>query len=878
MVGMGGMLVGIALVSACGDSATEPVPDPVPDPPRPTAVTVNPATAELAALGASVQLTAEVRDQNERAMAGATVIWSSSSASVATVAQSGLVTAVADGTAVIAASVSDGAGPPGTAVVTVKQVADSAWVSPPAETIGVGNSLQLTAEAFDENGHSVVGAEFIWSSSNDAVARVAPSGLVRGVAEGVAAITARSGSAEGAMEIAVGPNAERASLVALYHATNGPNWINAANWLTDAPPGAWHGVDTDHLGRVVGLDLGLNALAGELPPEFGNLTSLKSLNLSHNFLRGAIPPELGNLASLEHLYLGSYGGGNKLVGEIPPELGNLASLKRLELTYNALTGAIPPELGNLASLEDLSLGDNNLTGPIPPEFGNLTSLERLGLNGNALTGAIPPELGNLASLTELELSSNGLTGAIPSELGNLASLTELELSSNGLTGPIPSELGNLARLERLLLGANNLSGTIPPQLGNLARLERLWLGANNLSGAIPSELGNLASLTYLWLDGNAGLCVPGTESFERFGSLSGGAEFSWCNEADVVALEALHAAAGGNGWRSDDGWLGGPILEAWNGIGVDALGRVTTLNLSNNGLSGSLPSSLGNLARVRVLRLGGNAGLSGRLPTALSRLPDISVLDYAETRLCAPAEPVFQAWLSGVETHTGTGLDCVPFTDRDALEALYHATGGPRWTENSNWLTDAPLGEWYGVDVNTLGRVSRLDLANNALTGAIPPELGNLASLEWLSLDSNQLTGAIPPELGNLASLKRLALTYNALTGEVPPELGNLDNLEELTLWYNNLTGAIPPELGSLASLKSLAVSFNGLTGEVPPELGSLASLENLNLRSNAAHGRDSAGVGQPHQPDTSAARQQPAHGHDPAGAGRPRQPGSAEA
>ena len=66
----------------------------------------------------------------------------------------------------------------------------------------------------------------------------------------------------------------------------------------------------------------------------------------------------------------------------------------------------------------------------------------------------------------------------------------------------------------------------------------------------------------------------------------------------------------------------------------------------------------------------------------------------------------------------------------------------------------------------------------NQLSGAIPPELGNLANLQNLDLGSNQLSGAIPPELGNLANLQSLNLNDNQLSGAIPPELGNLTNLE----------------------------------------------------------------------------------------------------
>ena len=94
---------------ACGDGATEP-PTPPPDPPRPATVAVAPATVQLTELGATEQLTAEVRDQNGNAMAGAAVSWASSAASVATVSSTGLVTAVGNGTATITATAGSASG------------------------------------------------------------------------------------------------------------------------------------------------------------------------------------------------------------------------------------------------------------------------------------------------------------------------------------------------------------------------------------------------------------------------------------------------------------------------------------------------------------------------------------------------------------------------------------------------------------------------------------------------------------------------------------------------------------------------------------------------------------------------------------------------
>ena len=125
---------------ACGDGATEPPPPP-PDPPRPATVAVAPATVRLTALGATEELTAEVRDQNGTAMAGAAVSWASSAASVATVSATGLVTAAGNGTATITATAGSVSG---TATVTVAQEVSAVAVTPALDTLVAGDTLRLT--------------------------------------------------------------------------------------------------------------------------------------------------------------------------------------------------------------------------------------------------------------------------------------------------------------------------------------------------------------------------------------------------------------------------------------------------------------------------------------------------------------------------------------------------------------------------------------------------------------------------------------------------------------------------------------------------------------------------------------------------------------
>ena len=187
----------------------------------------------------------------------------------------------------------------------------------------------------------------------------------------------------------------------------------------------------------------------------------------------------------------------------------------------------------------------------------------------------------------------------------------------------------------------------------------------------------------------------------------------------------------------------------------------------------------------------------------------------------------------------------VPATERQALIALYNATGGANWTDSTGWLgAEGTECTWFGITCRDDGNNLRhLALRNNNLVGTIPPELGNLVRPQTLELSFNQLTGKIPPELGNLAGLGRLLLSVNQLSGEIPSELGNLADLDEIFLDRNQLT-RIPPELGNLARLRRLFLSGNQLAGEIPPELGKLDNLRTLHLAVNQLSGEIPAELG----------------------------------
>ena len=134
-------------------------------------------------------------------------------------------------------------------------------------------------------------------------------------------------------------------------------------------------------------------------------------------------------------------------------------------------------------------------------------------------------------------------------------------------------------------------------------------------------------------------------------------------------------------------------------------------------------------------------------------------------------------------------------------------------------------------------RVVGLDLPGEQLSGTIPPELGDLTSLQELSLSGNQLSGAIPTELGKLTRLEHLWLHHNQLTGAIPPELGQLTRLERLNLQENQLTGALPQSLANLTELRLLDIHENQISGTIPPELGQLANLREWYATDNQLSG-----------------------------------------
>ena len=260
-------------------------------------------------------------------------------------------------------------------------------------------------------------------------------------------------------------------------------------------------------------------------------------------------------------------------------------------------------------------------------------------------------------------------------------------------------------------------------------------------------------------------------------------------------------------------WVGSTPIDEWSGVRTGgAPPRVISLVLEDDGLSGGLPASLGNLTHLVALDLTGNQ-ITGEIPAELGNLDHLEYLDLESNQLSGAIPPE---------------LGNLPKLERLELD----------WNDLTGGIPP---------ELGNLSTLERLDLEKNQLTGEIPAELGNLTALKWLHIQSNQgnrFTGEIPPELGNLGELRALQLQGNELTGDIPRELGNLTNLRYLNLAANRLTGEIPRELGNLTDLDYMVLSGQQLTGQIPKELGNLVKLQTLVVSGTQLTGRIPAQLG----------------------------------
>ncbi|RDX91442.1 MDIS1-interacting receptor like kinase 2, partial [Mucuna pruriens] len=242
-------------------------------------------------------------------------------------------------------------------------------------------------------------------------------------------------------------------------------------------------------------------------------------------------------------------------------------------------------------------------------------------------------------------------------------------------------------------------------------------------------------------------------------------------------------------------------------LNLSSFPKLLSLDVSSNSFSGPIPHQIGNLSRISQLKMHHNL-FSGYIPQEIGALHNLKCLDLRVNRLSGSIPPTVGMLTSLVI------LDL-----------------------SSNNLSGAI------PSFGNLTNLAQLLLFNNLLSGLIPEELGTLHSLTTIILVKNNFSGPIPSSIGNLASLTTLQLSFNKLDESIPSTLGNLTKLTELSMRHNKLSGSIPASIGNLVNLKKLSLSENNLSGPIPSTFRNLTKLTFLVLYQNNLNGSFSAAV-----------------------------------
>ncbi|KAK1283462.1 Receptor-like protein 12 [Acorus calamus] len=574
--------------------------------------------------------------------------------------------------------------------------------------------------------------------------------------------------------------------------------------------------------RELHLD-GVNLMDGGRGWAWGLPVTLRVLSLSGCSISGPVDGALSRISSLEVLRLSQ----NNLSSVFPDSVVKIPSLRVLDVSFNPLLIGCLPEFGPDARLETLDVSNTGFHGELPESIGDLVFLTKLELSNCNFSGRIPSSLGQIAGLVHLDLSMNGFSGDIPA-FSWPSAIAEITLFNNRLSGSIPSSFAGLLNLTKLDMRNNSLNGSVPSSLFGLPLLQILILGQNRFSGSLQEFTNQSTSLMTVDLSNNR---LQGPVPRSVFFKLPGlklltlnSNNFSGTIELDVLMnlknLSSLDLS--GNSLSIEDGRANSTSISSFPQIGNLKLAscnltrfpdflktqeRMSTLDLSNNGIRGAIPKWIWNVGNGSLLYL----NLSHNALTEIEQpLPDFS----------------FSSRISVLDLHSNFLGGQIPLPPPSVLVLDY---------SSNNFISSIPANMSFylnftiylslsgnklvGMIPSSICQASFLqvlDLSNNSLSGSVPECLCEMSnSLQVLNLGMNNLRGSLPKNITKDCRLRTIDFSRNRLEGRVPPGLVNCGNLEVLNLGNNNISDSFPSWLMKLSQLRVLVLRSNQLYGPV---------------------------------------------------------------
>ncbi|KAH0734499.1 hypothetical protein KY285_010206 [Solanum tuberosum] len=224
--------------------------------------------------------------------------------------------------------------------------------------------------------------------------------------------------------------------------------------------------------------------------------------------------------------------------------------------------------------------------------------------------------------------------------------------------------------------------------------------------------------------------------------------------------------------------------------------HVVTIQLKRLNMTGILPPEFANLTHLQELDLTRNY-LSGSIPSSYGQLR-VTILSLLGNRISGP-----------IPKELG---------DIFTLEKLV--------LENN--LLEGPL----PPNLGSLNRLREMFLSANNLNGTIPENFSNLKNMTDFRIDGTSISGTIPDFIGNWTEMDRLDIQGTSMEGPIPPTISQLKNMKELTI--SDLRGEQMqfPNLKGLTNMERLTLRNCSIFGPIPRYVGDMP-LKLLDLSNN---------------------------------------------
>ncbi|XP_059436552.1 receptor-like protein EIX2 [Corylus avellana] len=590
----------------------------------------------------------------------------------------------------------------------------------------------------------------------------------------------------------------------------------------------WIGVGCDNnTGNVVKLDLRnpfVQLNFSDFDPYYVLLSDKEMEAYNRSCLGGKISSSLLNIKHLSYFDL-SFNNFNGI--SIPKFLGSLENLRYLNLSFSLFSGVIPSHIGNLSRLQSLDLNSASYS----TNFSNRNSK----LEVESLEWLV-----GFSSLKYLGMDFVNLE-KVPDwvhAINVLPSLRELHLAGCELVS-LPHSISsiNFTLLSVIDLSFNDFNSFIPQWLSNVSGLSTIKLETSLLRGTIPIGLIHLANLHSLNLADNQ-LSGEITEFVDGLSQCSNNSSEDSRNFPSLQELDLSFNQ------------MNGTIPES-----IGKLARLVSLNLFGNSWEGVLTEAhFQNLTQLKSLRLSVKVSTNSTLVLKVKQdwVPPFKLIDLKLTNM--RIGPTFPTWLKTQNELNVLWLENAGISDTIPHGLWKSYPNVTDWNLSHNKLRgQVPYFKFQPLVASVDLRSNKLEgplplfhnnlrsifLGNNMFSGPIPKNIGELLpNLNWLDLSSNSITGRIPHSIGMLKKLGFLILRNNFLSGRLPPLWKDLQKLTILDIAENNISGNVPSSMQYLRSLEVLSLSQNHLDGEFPSFFRNYKNLQSLDLGRNKFSGK----------------------------------------